>query len=92
MPSEFKQLKQKSELEVLCFRMDALSTESLSLETWVAFKSLNIKPEWFRVKLEGQENEFLSENLALHQRHTSLPFNSVSNYVRVGCTMIVHDC
>jgi hypothetical protein len=46
MPYEFKQLRQKPEFEVLYFRLDALSiTKILSLETWVAFKSLNIKPE-----------------------------------------------
>lgn len=88
MPYDFKQLRQKPEFEVLRFQMDALSiTKSLGLETWVAFKSLNIKPEWFRAKLVGQEMNFCQKVLP-YTRGTpamkTLPLYSVSNYDRIG--------
>lgn len=88
MPYDFKQLKQKSEFEVLCFQMYTLSiTKSLSLETWAVFKSLNIKPEWFRGKLVGQEMSF-RQKVSPYTRGTqatkTLPFNLVSNKDGVG--------
>ena len=89
MPYDFKQPKQKPEFEVLCFEMVALSiTQSLSLKTWVAFKSLNIQPEWFRVKLVGQEMSFCQKVLPYTRgapAMKTLPLSLVSNNDRVGC-------
>ena len=39
--------------------MDILGVaKTVSLETWVAFRSLNLKPEHTRVILVGQGNKF----------------------------------